>query len=679
MAHLLLGPLLRYTGSTQATVWVETDAPCEVTVLGGRARTFAVEGHHYALVVVDDLEPGSVTPYEVRLDDQRVWPLDDERPPSAIHTREHERQSRLVFGSCRVGAPQRAAVHALERAPKGLGIDALWAFSRRLQAGASRGPTACCCSATRSTPTRCRPRRSRSSAARRDVSLPPGEQVADFEEYTRLHRESWSDPDVRWLLSTVPSTMIFDDHDVHDDWNISGPGSTRCARCPGGGSASSARSWPTGSTSTSATSPRRSSPRSRCSRSSGGRGRRAAAARVRPRVDHETTASRFAFHRDFGGSRLVVVDSRAARVLADGRRDMVDAEEWDWIVEHARGDYDHLILASTVPVFMAEGIHYLEAWNEAVCAGRWGRTRPGQPRSCGGRSTSSTGRRSSARSPRWWSCSRPRASGRGAATIVLIGGDVHTAYDRRGRARRRPGEPRLPGRLLAVPQPAPADGAPGRARHAQPPGGLAARGSPGPPVSGGRTATGSSSRRRRSTTRSPCSSSTSGPRRSRSRAAAAATTRARCSSRCTSACFPRRSSSSTRLGRRCGSNPALVPIGRATPEPPRLVVANYDFEDLAAPGRKLGGVVGSLHDRRPCIGREIARRHPARAPGGRDEDEGRPVAVPTTDRDVIARDQRQRRALRDDVRLCCDNERHGKTLRGRTPRSHAARPRSADP
>ena len=57
--------------------------------------------------------------------------------------------------------------------------------------------------------------------ARRDTREEPGEEVADFEEYTRLYRESWSDPDIRWLLSTVPSVMIFDDHDVNDDWNIS--------------------------------------------------------------------------------------------------------------------------------------------------------------------------------------------------------------------------------------------------------------------------------------------------------------------------------------------------------------------------------------------------------------------------------------------------------------------------
>ena len=32
---------------------------------------------------------------------------------------------------------------------------------------------------------------------------------------------SWGEPVIRWLLSTVASAMIFDDHDVHDDWNTS--------------------------------------------------------------------------------------------------------------------------------------------------------------------------------------------------------------------------------------------------------------------------------------------------------------------------------------------------------------------------------------------------------------------------------------------------------------------------
>ena len=42
-----------------------------------------------------------------------------------------------------------------------------------------------------------------------------------FDEYIRLYHDSWSDPVIRWLLSTMSSAMVFDDHDVHDDWNIS--------------------------------------------------------------------------------------------------------------------------------------------------------------------------------------------------------------------------------------------------------------------------------------------------------------------------------------------------------------------------------------------------------------------------------------------------------------------------
>ena len=65
VATLVLGPVLRHLDARRATVWVETDVPCEVEVLGCRDRTFSVDGHHYALVVVDGLEPGITRPYEV--------------------------------------------------------------------------------------------------------------------------------------------------------------------------------------------------------------------------------------------------------------------------------------------------------------------------------------------------------------------------------------------------------------------------------------------------------------------------------------------------------------------------------------------------------------------------------------------------------------------------------------
>jgi hypothetical protein len=70
---------LRYVGETEATVWVETDGPCEVEVLGSRSRTFEIEGHHYALVCVRGLEPDSAHPYGVEIDGERRWP-DPESP-----------------------------------------------------------------------------------------------------------------------------------------------------------------------------------------------------------------------------------------------------------------------------------------------------------------------------------------------------------------------------------------------------------------------------------------------------------------------------------------------------------------------------------------------------------------------------------------------------------------------
>ena len=375
MADLVLGPLLRYTGSTQATVWVETDAACEVAVLDARASTFCVEGHHYALVVLEDLEEGSVRAYEVHLDGARVWPReDDARPAPTIHTREHERQARLVFGSCRVGDPERppytlpASDHRL-----GFGIDALWAYSRRLQSGQEEWPDCLLLLGDQVYADETSEQTRAFIRSRRDTSRPPGEQVSDFEEYAQLYREAWCDPDIRWLLSTVPSTMIFDDHDVHDDWNISDAWVREMRatswwdqRIQG----AFMSYWLYQHIGNLAPPELAGEPLlAELSAVADGGPRLREFARA---VDREPAASRFAFHRDFGRSRLVVIDSRAARVLAHGRRDMVDDEEWQWIVEHARGAFDHLIIASTLPVFMTPGTDGLEAWSEAVCSGAWG-------------------------------------------------------------------------------------------------------------------------------------------------------------------------------------------------------------------------------------------------------------------------------------------------------------------
>ena len=106
MPELVLGPLLRHVGPSEATVWVETDAACEVEVLGCSARTFRVGDHHYALVHVSRLEPGTTRRYEVRLDGEKRWPEPGSRyPPSVIRTAGEGETTKLVFGSCRISAP----------------------------------------------------------------------------------------------------------------------------------------------------------------------------------------------------------------------------------------------------------------------------------------------------------------------------------------------------------------------------------------------------------------------------------------------------------------------------------------------------------------------------------------------------------------------------------------------
>ena len=62
MAKLVLGPLLRYVSETEAVIWVETDEACEVEVLGHTEPTFCVGGHHFGIVIVEGLEPGSTNP-----------------------------------------------------------------------------------------------------------------------------------------------------------------------------------------------------------------------------------------------------------------------------------------------------------------------------------------------------------------------------------------------------------------------------------------------------------------------------------------------------------------------------------------------------------------------------------------------------------------------------------------
>ena len=113
MAELGLGPLLRYVDQTNAVVWVETSEPCEVQVLGSTAPTFTVEGHHYGVVQIRELKPGTTYEYEVELDGrQRVAAEEVEaaaQHASARTPRTSSRGSRSAPAAwrCRTSRPTR--------------------------------------------------------------------------------------------------------------------------------------------------------------------------------------------------------------------------------------------------------------------------------------------------------------------------------------------------------------------------------------------------------------------------------------------------------------------------------------------------------------------------------------------------------------------------------------------
>ncbi|MET7296341.1 alkaline phosphatase D family protein [Streptomyces griseoloalbus] len=384
MAGLRLGPLLRYIDGSSATIWVETSRPGTVEVRcadgsGGRAGTFQIAGHHYALVQVTGLTPGTATPYEVFLDHTRVWPLSEEPfaslPPSTIPTPGPDARMRVAFGSCRWAAPPTGEADPV-------GPDALDALARRIAADpAGERPDVLLLLGDQVYADETSEATRAWLAARRDLNEAPGSEVADYEEYTHLYYESWLDPQVRWLLSTVPTCMVFDDHDVIDDWNTSASwvsdmralpwwrervlsglmsywvhqhlGNLSPAEVEADPLYASLRDTPDGTDAL-----------------------RAFAARA----EADAATVRWSYRRDFGRVRLLMVDSRAARVLEEGRRSMLDRTEATWLREQildGRGSYDHLLIGTSLPWLLPHLVHDVEGWSSVLCRGdkgaRWAR------------------------------------------------------------------------------------------------------------------------------------------------------------------------------------------------------------------------------------------------------------------------------------------------------------------
>ncbi len=111
---------------------------------------------------------GTTTPYDVRLDGEVVWPpAGSKLPRPRIRTLDPTTPLRVVFGSCRYATPGRRSPTTSTSTPT------RWTPTRSGWPGCptTGGRTRCCCSATRSTPTRPRTRIRAKIRDRRDISV----------------------------------------------------------------------------------------------------------------------------------------------------------------------------------------------------------------------------------------------------------------------------------------------------------------------------------------------------------------------------------------------------------------------------------------------------------------------------------------------------------------------------
>jgi hypothetical protein len=338
------------------------------------AVTFGVHGHHYALVEVDGLAPGSVQEYTVSVDDELVWPpADSPYPPSRIATLKPGKELRMAFGSCRTSVPHDSAGNRTH------GVDAMRAYALHMAEDTDKWPDLVLFLGDQVYADETSDAMREFIAARRDIEQPPGEELQGYEEYAHLYELAWSDPANRWLLSTLPSAMIFDDHDIRDDWNTSAEWRQEMAATSWwhdrivGGLASYWVYQHLGNL----------CPSERADDEIWTQVLAAFDGADEPdlsdvldsfaeRADDQPDTYRWSYARDIATTRLIVVDSRAARLLTPEDRSILDPSEMAWLDGQLQGGFDHVLIGTSLPFLLSPGLHHFEAWSAALATGAWG-------------------------------------------------------------------------------------------------------------------------------------------------------------------------------------------------------------------------------------------------------------------------------------------------------------------
>ena len=369
-----------------ATVWVQTDVACEVEILGARERTWCVGGLHFALVTSSmGWQPGADHPYEVRLDGEVVWPRRRRRPSRRARSGCSIAGARrdIVFGSCRHHAAPRAALRRCARSehPDGPGhrrAARLRAARRRAPAAGAACPDMLLMLGDQIYADQPSPALQEAIAARERPADAPDGELADFAEYALAYGEAWREPAIRWLLSTVPVTMVFDDHEIHAEWRISQGWLDEMNAKPwfdGHIRAGLMAYWVfqhIGNLSPDDAARGRAST-TRC----GACRRRGGAAGVAMDTEgRQVGHSRWSFARDVGDARLVVIDSRAGRER-DARPPRARSGRGVALDPRAgvAGPRATCCWPARCRSCSRPGLHHVEALDEALTDGAWGTRR----------------------------------------------------------------------------------------------------------------------------------------------------------------------------------------------------------------------------------------------------------------------------------------------------------------
>ena len=240
MTYLSVGPLVRATSSSSVVIWAECVQRCRVTVKASpiepladtplaiaSTNTVMVGGRSYVAVCLDGLQPASWYTYQLDTDEQKD--LENTNAPSmeagehqdtapqyycfrtmnamgasAVESEQAQRLLRFAYGSCRKSEVQE--------------IDMLSAFGSWLvdtyeqreaqwphlllligdQIYADQPPSAL-----------------------KDVYPQLVQGATTFEDFALLYKYAWTkDRGTRQALAAIPTYMIFDDHEVTNNWNI---------------------------------------------------------------------------------------------------------------------------------------------------------------------------------------------------------------------------------------------------------------------------------------------------------------------------------------------------------------------------------------------------------------------------------------------------------------------------